>query len=131
MVLYAAGFGDEERVLVNAGLGRRPLARASVRAGQGRGRPTLLVPVEVLIRREGRGQHLGRDQQRTGDALRSIGPGFGAFSGCGRLRAWAAPLARSLRPIDDVSVLVVHLIRGDPLLQVSSLYFQLLSTMPN
>jgi hypothetical protein len=58
-MLDAGGLGDEERVLVNAGLGRRP----RVRAGQGRGRPTLLVPVEVLIGRDGRGQHLGRDQQ--------------------------------------------------------------------
>jgi hypothetical protein len=61
-VLYTGGFRDEERVLMNAVLGRRPVARAGVGAGCRRDRATLLVPVEVLIGRGGRGQHVGWDE---------------------------------------------------------------------
>ncbi len=71
-MLYTGGFRDEERVLVNAGLGRRPLARVSVGAGPGRSGSTLRVLVEALVGREGRGQHVGWDEQRPGEALRRV-----------------------------------------------------------
>jgi len=42
-MLYAGGFGDEERVLVNVVLGRGAVADSIVGAGRGRGRLSLLV----------------------------------------------------------------------------------------
>jgi hypothetical protein len=67
-MLYAGGLRNEERVLVNAVLGRLPGARVSVGAGRGRGRATL----RVLVGREGRGQHVGWDEQRPSEALRRV-----------------------------------------------------------
>lgn len=112
-VRYASGVGDEERVVLSAGLGRCPIGRAGV-DGRGRFRAALLVPVDLSFRRRGRAQHLGWDQERAGEALWRIRPGLGRIRRWARLGLGAAPLARSSRSVDDVSVLLVHLLAAVP-----------------
>jgi hypothetical protein len=57
-------------------------------------------------------QHVGRHEQRGREALGRVGPEFAAIRLFRRLLAQAPPVARSRRPVDDVSLLLVHLRGG-------------------
>jgi hypothetical protein len=71
-MLSTSGFGDEKRILVNSVLERRAVAGVTVDADPGRRRATLVVISWRLAGRDGRRQHVGWDEQRPGEALRSV-----------------------------------------------------------
>ena len=125
-VLHAPRSRYEERVLVSD----VPRGRRATRAGlwARRRRDLRAVPVHAGVLPGIRGgQHLRRDEQRSRKALGRVRPSLDVIRR--RVTLWlrAAPLARSCRSVDDVSLLVFHQLTPIPRVR----YHAMISTVVN
>lgn len=125
-MLHAPRSRDEEWVLVSD----VPRGRRATCAGLWARRRCDLraVPVHAgVLPGVGGGQHLCRDEQRSGEALGRVRPSLEVVRR--RVTLWlrTAPLARSCRSVDDVSLLVFHQLTPIPRVR----YHAMISTVVN